>query len=485
MKITLINCRIGSNSAPPFGILYIAAVLQKAGYTMQVLDPEEDNENFINDVVKFRPDIIGISFLTAEYLRARHISSALKKRLPESFIVAGGVHVSSLPEESLKRFDIDAVVIGEGEYTMLELCKKIENRESLLGVLGIFYKSDNKIFKNKPRPPIENLDSLPFLARELIDFEWYLIPPGFIRGKCLKRATTIMASRGCPNLCTFCSAHTVFGYRIRMRSVKNVVGEIEYLIKRYGVDGLRFTDDTLTINHRWISEFCRELRIREIELPWGCNARVNTVNEKMLTEMKGAGCVQLDFGVESGSERILKILKKDITPAQVVKAFSLAQKIGLRRMANFMIGNPTETVEDIQKTYELAKRIKPNFASVWITTPHPGSALYEEAVKEGWVKKTDFSSKWVHNVIDLSPVMNAGLSNKEIIYYRAKLQNLFWRQNYLTYVLNLKFNAIIIYTLIKHPLRTLRGLRVVLKSRNISNFVDTIKDIYRYEMRKS
>jgi radical SAM superfamily enzyme YgiQ (UPF0313 family) len=198
----------------------------------------------------------------------------------------------------------------------------------------------------------------------------------FIRGMIIS-GSVVFTSRGCPYRCAFCSSRNVFGKSVRCRSAKNVVDEIEFLVNNYGIDGFYILDDTFTVIKKHVINICNELKRRKLDLIWGCETRVNLINTNILRIMKDSGCVQIDFGVESGSQKILNILQKDITIRQIKRAFNLCHKLGIRTYANFMINNPQETFEDIEKTRKLAKTIKPTYSDVWITTPFPGTKLEE------------------------------------------------------------------------------------------------------------
>jgi radical SAM superfamily enzyme YgiQ (UPF0313 family) len=206
---------------------------------------------------------------------------------------------------------------------MLEICERLADDRGLEGVPGVVYKDGDKVVMNPARPLIENLDELPLPARHLLDMDWYLTPPGLVRGAFLWGTLGILASRGCPYSCIFCGSNNKFGRKVRRRSVENVVGEIEQLIQRYSMDGYFFYDGTFTLDIKYVMSFCEALKGRKINLKWGCQVRVNTVSEEMIKAMKETGCIQVDIGMESGSERILKSLKKGTTPEMIQWAFDM------------------------------------------------------------------------------------------------------------------------------------------------------------------
>lgn len=478
MKISLINPRVIDTPMPPLGILYIAAVLEKEGYKVQVFDVfSHEEKEFVEKLVKFKPDLIGLSVSTTQLTHAKRISNILRKKLPETSIVCGGVHVTALPSESLKELNADFAVVGEGEYTMLDLCDKLESGNSLHKVKSLVYKKNGEIVQNERRELIENLNELPFPARHLLDFEWYLIPPGSIRGVWLKRATTLITSRGCPYRCIYCGSNLIFGRKVRRRSVENVIAEIEYIEDVYKIDGMWFLDDTFTLNKKWAIDFCRKLRKNKIDLTWGCQTRVNAVSEDLLVEMKKSGCIQLDVGVESGSEKILNVLQKDTNPIQIKNTFSIAKKVGVRTMASFMIGNPEETIEDIIKTRELAKKINPDFTFFFFTTPYPGTKLNKMAIENHWIRDANYSN-WLIRQTE-TPMMEINFTWNELTKIRSGLQNNFVFRNYISTLKNPSYVLNFLLLSLKYPKGLITGFKKAMKSKRFDDAIYALLEEYR------
>lgn len=423
----------------------------------------------------FRPEIVGVSSTTPQYVLAKNLIERLKSDLPTAFYVCGGVHVTALPETSLRELGIDCVVLGEGEYTMREVCERLESGRSLEDVKGIAYLDGDKrgVTVNERRPLIENLDEIPFPAWHLLDLERYLAPPGPIRGLWLERCIHMICSRGCPYRCIFCGSNLIFGRRVRHRSVKNVIDEISLLTDRYRIDGVWFMDDTFTVNSRWVIDFSRALRDNRINVKWGCQARVNTVSEAILREMRQSGCSQLDFGVESGSAKVLRTLTKDTDPKMAREAFRLTKGLGLRALATFMIGNPGETIEDIAMTFELAKEIAPDYVNFYYATPYPGTTLYDMAIKNGWITNLDYSDFLVR----YEPVMNINFQKDELVKIRSRLQNAFVMQNFRSYLSNPICVSKILLLLLKYPNGIVEGLRALGKQ---GTFDDLAHAFLRY-----
>jgi len=466
----------------PLGILYIATLLKKKGHSVKVFDPWADDDSFIKEITNFKPDMIGLSFLTTQYRRAKDILSKIKKNLGQStrgqspFFFAGGIHSTALPEEVLKDLSLDFVVLGEGEETMLEIAQG----KNLTDIPGIAYLENGNFIRNSPRPPIANLDSLPIPDRHLLGYGKYLIPPGPFRGTYCWRAATIISSRGCPYKCIFCGSSTLmFGFKTRRRSVKNVIEEISYLYKRYRIDGLYFLDDTFTLAPQWVEEFCENFRKKDFRIKWGVQARVNTVTFKLLKKMKEAGCCQVDYGVESGSDKVLKILKKGTNVEMIKRAFRISHLVGLRPTATFMIGNPGEEREDIRKTLNLAREIKPHHVKFLYLTPFPGTEIFNMARENRWFNpEIDYSNQWSIRQTEL-PLMEINFTRYELSRIRASLQNRFLFKNYWHYLTNLPFSIRIFLLILSHPKELFHNVKEVMRTRRLDNLLEFSLGLYR------
>jgi anaerobic magnesium-protoporphyrin IX monomethyl ester cyclase len=481
MKVTLISPRVIDAPIPPLGILYIAAVLEKEGHKVQVFDIYEYEEiHTLKEILKFQPDLIGLSVNTPHINNAKRIAFLLKENLPKTTLVCGGVHVTALPYDSLNELNADYAVVGEGEYTMRDLCNLLESGSSINEIPGLIFKQGENIVKNPCRKLIENLDEIPFPSRHLLNFEWYLSPPGPIRGIWLKRATQIITSRGCPYRCIYCGSNLIFGRKVRRRSVGNVISEIKFLIKTYNIDGLWFVDDTFTLDKEWVLDFCKNLRQNQIKLKWGCQTRVNVLSEELLLEMKKAGCMQLDIGVESGSEKILSVLQKGTTPEQIEKAFSLTRKVGLRTLASFMIGNPEEDLEDINKTLSLAKKIKANYTIFFFTTPFPGTELNELAINNKWIKDFDYSN-WMIKQTEV-PIMEINFKKEELSNIRSNLQNQFLFRNYAS-IMQLSYIGNFLLLVLKYPKGVIQGFKKFVKTKRIDDIIYGVIENYRIKIK--
>lgn len=384
MKILLINPKSTTGKARwlPLGLGYIAAVLKEAGFTVKVMDGE------ITDMQDFMPDVVGISAMTPQIEEAWNIAEQIKQVLPLTTIVLGGVHPTTLPLESLSRDYIDIVVLGEGEITMKELCLAIRDKTPLLDVKGIIYKEKiGHIIGTKPRELIENLDTLPFPARELFDFPKSYSPGYYRKLPC----ATILTSRGCPGRCTFCNK-SIFGNKFRMRSAKSVVYEMAHLIVDYGIKEFHISDDNFSTDKNRALEICERIICAKLNTTWACSngIRVDFVTQELLDKMKQSGCYRVAFGIESGSPEILRNINKNITLEKVENAVKMAKKAGIVTVGFFMVGNYGETDKTIHETIKFIKKIGLDYTQFTIATPYPGTELAKQVEGRGCV----FANRW-------------------------------------------------------------------------------------------
>jgi anaerobic magnesium-protoporphyrin IX monomethyl ester cyclase len=419
MKILLLNAPILTIPAPhipPLGLCYIAAVLKNNNFKVDLIDLDLEREKFSNIrevIASIKPDMVGISGLTLQMNSVYAIAKIIKGISKDITVVNGGPHPSSLPEETLKESGgtIDVVVVGEGELTFLDIVKNKPWQD----IEGIAYCKDNRIYKNKRRQLISDLDSLPFPARELLPLSRY-------QGQDpLKKTpmTHLVASRGCPFDCVFCSEAAVFGHIHRRRNFMSVVDEVECLINDYGMKGLSFYDDLFTLDKSWVISICKEIINRRITIDWQALSRVNSVDQEVLTWMKKAGCGMIFYGFESGSQQILDNIRKKQTIEQIMTAARLTKKAGIGIIGFFMIGNPGETQDTIYQTIKLARRIKPEHCEFTILRAEPGSHLYNQYIDTIRARRPSWD-EYYSFTIDPNKMVTVGtdLSNQELIDFR-------------------------------------------------------------------
>ena len=373
----------GLSPHPPLGILYLGTIAKRIkGIEVELIDTtfDKDYSAIRRKIQLSKPDVLGVSILTKFAAAGFEMAKIAKEIYPDVFVIMGGAHATILPLETIENEHVDAVCLGEGEATFVELLDNLNNLEN---VKGIYYKKDGEIKMNPPRPPIEDLDTIPFPERSLLPTFKNYISSSSRKGR---GATTIIASRGCPFNCSFCqpTLREIFGKKVRFRSAKNVVDEMEYLMQSYNIAECRFEDDTFTAKYNWVRSICEEILRRGITMSWIPNARADTVTREMLMWMKKAGCREIDFGVESGSEFIRNsVLGKGISTKTIKEAFQLCHDVGIQTKAFIMLGSPGENKQTLQQTLNLVGEIKPQNLSVSRANPVPGTILWDKAEESG------------------------------------------------------------------------------------------------------
>lgn len=366
----------------PLGLLYVGACLKKASHEVDFIDIDIDGldeEKVVKYINKTKFDIVGFGSLTPTINNVLKISKYIKKKMDIPIIV-GGIHATIAGEELIKEKDIDFVVKGEGEETIIELLEALEGKRRLLDIKGVYYKDEDSVVFTGDRPLIENLDSIPFPARHLLKRPSPYLPPDALKTP----VTSIMTSRGCPGGCTYCCTKQIFGRRMRFRSIKNVVDEIEEAIKNYGFKEIHIMDDCFTVNKERVFEFRDAIKKRGIKTTFvfSNGMRADQVDEDILKVLKELGVLSVGFGVESGNQTILNNIKKGIKLDTIRKAFKLSKKYGFETWGFFMLGLPGETKETIRDTIDFAKELNPDFAKFLILKPYPGSEVFDQLYHE-------------------------------------------------------------------------------------------------------
>ncbi len=410
---------------PPLGIASIAAVLEESGYKVNIYDCEVTGfsyNNLIQLIRRKKPKIIGVSTLTVMIHRSLKAARILKSTFPDIPIVFGGPHATIFPEITLKEKNfVDFVVIGEGEYTTLELLQELEkSNPNFSKIRGIGYKENGRVNFNERRPYIKNIDELPLPARHLLPIELYEPSKRVVKKP---PATHAVVSRGCPFRCTFCSK-AIWGQTVRERSPEKVLEELIYLKEKYKINDVIFADDTFTINKKRVLRICELIRENKLDMYWSCLTRADKIDKELLVKMRDNGCHQIAYGVESGNQEILDIMKKDITLNQIRYAFNLTHKVGIETRGFFMFGLPGETRERSAKTLNFIKELDPDYANIYIYSPYPGTELFEIAQEMGTIKNFNWSQ-----FDKFSPIYTPKGRTREEILQTYKLA---FRQFYLT-----------------------------------------------------
>ena len=427
MKILLINppfhrLKGFGHTYYPLGLGYLCAVANSLGIETQIYNAEtpdineglncsehynqkikshkkyiealSDSQHYvwkeIGDVVsRYCPDLVGITVMTAKYAPAMKISEIAKNINRGNIkVVWGGPHPTICTKEVIDEPLVDFAVSGEGEETFAELLVELQRgKENFEKIKGLAYKKNGIPQINPPRELVHDLDKLPIPDRENILYPERYFAHSF---------GDMVSLRGCPFLCGYCSAKSIWSRKARYRSIDGVISEIRLVKAKFGSKNFYFWDDSFTLNRNRVIDICNRLINESLNISWGCTTRVDLLDEEILHLMKKAGCDYISIGVESGSDRILKIVEKDITVQQVKKAVEMIKKSKIPFEAFFMIGFPDETKEDIEKTFQLMKEIEGGAVCFSIFTPYPGSAQFDTAKKYGLIPEKINWSDYSH-----------------------------------------------------------------------------------------
>lgn len=375
---------------PPLGLMYVAAALEKAGFTVQMLDnylqkkPIEELKQIISS---FNPKMVGITCGSATYAKCIETAKAIKEANPDCTIVVGGWHASYLPETLLSHPEIDYAVMGEGERAIVQLATALAagKLSEASAIAGVASRGKDGVTINPPKF-IEDMDEIPYPARHLLPLQEYDRTIEFLDAK---PADVMSISRGCVFNCGFCETRKLWGNICRSFSPQRVIGEIEDLINRYGTRGIYFINDNFTLNKEKTKQLCNLLIEKNLGIEWVCDTRVDLVDDELLGLMSKAGCKVIWFGVESGSEKVLQRIGRNVKPQQVEAAFKLCKKHGIKTACSFMLGLPDETLADMEVSLKFAKKLDPDFCMFNIFIANPDSRLYNELLQSGKYTQLD------------------------------------------------------------------------------------------------
>jgi radical SAM superfamily enzyme YgiQ (UPF0313 family) len=391
---------------PPIGIYYVGAVLKENHYEVEILnwcrinDTPEDIERIL---IEKKPNIIGFSILQANRWGGIEIARIAKRIDPKVKIVFGGVTPTFLWKHFLTHFpEIDFVVIGEGEYTFLNLVKCLENSKDhpIEKIRGIAFRKAGKVVRTAPAEPIHHIDALP-------------VPAKYFKYRHLS------LTRGCPGQCRFCGSPKFWGPKVRFHSVEYFVDELERLYKK-GIKFFYFSDDTFSVNKKRVIDICKKILEKRLNITWVAISRVNYMSEDILYWMRKAGCIQISYGVESGSKKIRSLLNKKISNNDIEKAFAITLKYGILPRAYFIYGCPGETHRTIFETIDLIKKIKPLVIHFFVLSLFPGTCLYDDYKKK--MKVTD--DIWLNKIEDIKYFeTDSKLSREDVLLFGKTLRD--------------------------------------------------------------
>lgn len=364
---------------PPLGIAYMAAVLEAAGASVNIVDLQVEKRNISQVIEEISPVLVGITCVTSTYPHALRVAREIRD-VYSGLLLMGGPHVTFQDSQALREAPIDVVVRGEGEQTIVELAEYAKGKRTLDTVPGISFIKGESVVRTGQREVV-NLDELPFPARHLLPMSEY--------GK-TSRETHVLASRGCPYRCIFCTCTAMWKGKVRHRTPHLVLEEVDHVLSLYRFDRVNFFDDTFTLSPPLVKELCKGLKEREIR--WSCETRLDRVNQDLIKEMANSGCYRIFFGAESGSQEHLDSLRKGTKVPQILNVLKWCQDEGIVAVPSFMIGLPSDTVKSIDETIEFALGLPSEVIWFFCLTPFPGTDIFERASDYGiTIKVTDFS----------------------------------------------------------------------------------------------
>jgi len=379
--------RFMSEKIPALGISYVAANIERAGYDVKFIDsmaaglsPQETKKA----IMDYGPDIVGITAMTVTFLGALEAAKIAKEC--GALVVMGGPHFCIFPRESMVHEEIDYAIFGEGEQSMLDLVRAIEGKRSFENIQGLIWRDDKTIRVHEPAV-IDDLESLPYPARHLTPVNSYQL----IGAR--KPFAAVLTQRGCPFRCGYCATDNPMR-KVRFRKVESVLDEIELLVRNFGTREINFAVETFTLKKDYTIALCEGILKRRIKVRWQAPTRVDCVDLELLRLMNRAGCWQLRFGLESGNQRILDLMKKNITLGMVESAVGMAQKVGMRTVGYFILGYVDENAQSVNNTIQFAKKLDLDSAVFYLGVPYYKTNFHDLAVERGLID-ANYWPEWV------------------------------------------------------------------------------------------
>ncbi len=431
---------------PPLNLMYLGGALENESFSVKIIDDDLEKlgpEKVSKIASKINPNVVGLTATTSTIKNALKYSNLLKKVLPDSLMIIGGPHPTFMPIETLKNCkSLDAVVIGEGEDTIVEIAGKYNG--TLENIKGIaFHDHENGNIKiNSPRPLIKDLDLIPYPARHLVPFSTY--------GTTQKQSSDMITSRGCVYSCGYCSSSLIMGKKFRSRSPENVVNEIEQLIENYKIKDIAFMDDTFMINKNRANLIADEIRSRNLDIGFVASSRVDMVDKVLIEKLKSAGLNTLYYGVESGSQRVLDLMKKGITLKQAEDAVKVAKDVDVDILTSFILGFPGETPDEIDKTIDFSIKLNADYSQFSILTPFPGTPIYHELKEknlidtENWNHYTVLKSVIKYEKLGLTKSMVEQKLAKAYLKFYTRPKYLFEHRNMFKVIMNVILRSFIL-----------------------------------------
>lgn len=437
MKILFVYPNQAHRENISLGISYISSYIRQFGHTAEVMDYTWGGtiQDCTDKIEEEKPDVVGFSLTSSDLPFSLDVARTIKRVDKQLPIIFGGAHATVAPEKLIRRDCVDMVCVGEGEYAVRELLDRMENEQDYFSVSNFVFKKNGEIVRNPVAPLELNLDLFPFPDREIWDMERYI---GATDG-----TIDMIAGRGCPYKCSYCINHQLHQInsatkrKVRFRRPEDILAEIDHVLKSYPeqVRYLFFLDDIFALNKRWVADFAAKYP-QAYDLSFGCNGRVEALDEEMCEYLAKAGCTSLHMGIESGSERLRKnVLRRNMTNAQIVRAFRAAKKRGMKVNSFNMVGLPYETGEDVWKTIRLNRECEPDYLHVSIFQPYPGTELHTLCKEKGWLLTETMPVSYKLTSIMDYPHMSA----KEIVRHKRMFRFRVMRQISLRKALALLF----------------------------------------------